>query len=159
MSELGAGVSSTDTAALNNLFHFALNDSLARMGLGDSDVASFTNDQIRIASIGTQMYVTKALVKRFISIPRMNSDQVSRDHFARVMELLRWTAKEFEDALSGADVPVEISRPSESIQTWGSPSDGAGQHSAEGNNYQRNPGEFYISEFGEDLTDYNDDGE
>lgn len=160
LGEIGAGVSQTDTAAQGNHFHFAINDACSRVGVGstDGDLANADNQTMRLLSLGVQFYVTKALVKAFISIPRLNVDQVSRDNFARVMELLRWNAKEFEDAISGNDTPPEINRPAFSVVTWASPNDGAGDRSREGNNYQTG-GDLYIDEMGRDLTNYENDGE
>lgn len=160
LGEIGAGVSQTDTASQGNHFHFAINDACSRVGIGstDTDLANADNQTMRLLSLGVQFYVTKALVKAFISIPRLNSDQISRDNFARVMELMRWNAQEFEDALSGKDIPPEVNRPAFQVVTWASPNDGAGQNSKEGNNSQTNS-DFYVDEMGRDLTDYTDDGE
>lgn len=160
LGELGAGVSQIDTALQGNHFHFAINQACSRVGIGstDADLANADNNTMRLLSLGVQYYVTKALVKAFISIPRLNVDQVSRDNFARVMELLRFNKQEFEDAISGNDIPPEINRPAFNVVTWASPNDGAGQNSREGNNFQKH-GDFYIGEFGEDRTTYEDDGE
>lgn len=159
LSFIGAGLSSTDTTAGD--FYHPLNDALARMGYGDSDVAAFSLNSVRIASIGTCYYVLKMYVKRMISVPRMDVDQISRDKFARTMELLREYEDEFMKALSGEDIPPEISRPAESIVTWSSGSgygeDQTGASSA-GEDRGVTTGDHNIDDLGIDTTDYSDDG-
>jgi hypothetical protein len=158
LGELGAGVSQTDSAAQGNHYHFAINDALGILGLTDADLTSADNNTLRIVSIGVQYYVMRSLVKAFISIPRLDTDQVSRDHFARAMELLRWTKKEFEAAISGEDIPREESRYAESVVTWATGFDGASDNSVEGNVGQKRSNDFYIDDLGIDRSSYTDDG-
>lgn len=161
LTDLAGGVSVTDTAAAGNLFYYALNDALSQYGLGitDGDLTSITPNDVRIVSVGVQYFITRDLVKKFISTPRLDQDAVSRDKFSRLTELWRLLQNEWKDALSGADSPPEISRPAESIVTWGGPSDGSTYNSSEGNNEQRNSDEFYITEMGSDITGNYNDGE
>lgn len=163
-SELGPldfNTSTTDSAGAGNLYHYAINDAGAHAQITTTDVylANATDNEVRILSLGTQYYFIKSIIKKKLSEPRVDHDNVSRDTFNRLMEFLRFIRKDFLDAISGEDVPPEVVRPAESIQTWGSPSDGASMRSSEKNNFQRSSGEFYITDMGEDLTDYNDDGE
>ena len=158
MSDLGAGISATDSAGIANHFYYGLNDACSRVQVGtsDGDLASITNDQVRILSLATQYYTTRSIVKKYISIPRVDQDLVSRDNFARVMEFLRFVKQELEEALSGSDIPPEVSRPSESVVTWATGFDG-GSGPSEGNNQQKRSGDFFVDEFGVDRTDYTDD--
>lgn len=161
LGELGAGLSSTDSAGQKNYVYYALNKAMARCGLVDADLASITNDQRRILLIGTQFYTLQAVVKNYISIPRVDASQVSRDTFARIMELLRFLDDEFRDALSGKDIPPEISRPTESIVTWSTGPDGGdyGGRSVEGDNHHINQNDDYICDLGIQRGNYTDDGE
>lgn len=161
LGELGAGLSSTDSAGQKNYVYYALNKAMARCGLVDADLASITNDQRRILLIGTQFYTLQAVVKNYISIPRVDASQVSRDTFARIMELLRFLDDEFRDALSGKDIPPEISRPAEQVVTWATGFDGGDSsgRNSEGNVSQINTNDLYIDDLGRDLTTYEDDGD
>lgn len=161
LGDLNFNVSTTDTAANGNLYFYALNDSLSQMGIGttDGDLASVSLNDVRVASIGCQYYFIKSIIKKKLSEVRVDHDNVSRDTFSKIMEFMRIVKKDWEDALSTADLGIEVNRYAESVVTWGSSGDNASFRSTEGNNAKKDNSDLYISEFGEDLTNYQDDGE
>jgi hypothetical protein len=150
LADLAFGISTTDTAG--NPFYYALNDACAQYGVASTDLAlaNASNEQIRIISLGTQMFIIRRMIKKYITTPRVDKDAISRDKFGRLTELYRLVRSDFKDALSGEDRPNEINRPgTEQVVTWTTGYD-------DDNN---NANDFRMDDLGRDLTTYSDDGE
>jgi hypothetical protein len=148
---LGQGLDTTDDSTGD--FHFPLNYTLTQMRKTDSEVASFTDNEVRMAVIGTEYHVLERLSKRYYGTC---SDSGEKKKFDYIMRLLAHAKKRWLAALAGDDIPDPIDSIAEEVLAWGSPlGDRTVDEYDTGEPAKDAP--FQINEFGTDESDYSTD--
>lgn len=149
LGDIAVGMTTTDSAP--NIFHYALNSSLAQMEKADSDVSSFTTNQVRTAVIGVSYYVCLHRLTLWWRLPYEQEtiqQNTKRREFERLTKYCETLKEAFLAALAGDDIPSESLEYAETIKVWTNP---------DGEDAEQRLEE--VDDLGQDFTDYlnNDD--